>query len=264
MERWKWWVAMVLGMMLTLVAGTAWAAETDREALAGSGNDTEVQAGVVVDYMGKLRFEVYKKGTTTPIEGASVELYIPSLDRYVLFGLTDADGAYEVNIAYNMDPGTDLNAQFEDVDGTPRFEGNLLFLDDNQIKYQVYKSKWLPYPSQGETVLAGNKIPHVVTVYLYQSDGSSGGKDPVKPGTPGSNSGGNPSSPIGQLLSLLDEMVPLSGLLEENPPTGGIPKTGVEGAVPYWIAGMVFFISAGGILGYLLKKEKEIKTRERR
>lgn len=248
---------VILWMALWLTAGTVWASQGTMT--AGDGQ-TEVMAGVVVDYMGKLRFEVYQQGTTTPIEGASVELYITSLDRYVLLGLTDSDGACELDVAYNMDPSANLDDQFENIDGTLKFQENLLLLNSNEIKYQVYKSGWKPYPYQGTEILEGNEVPHVVTVYLYKtstSGGSGGGSGS------GSGSSGSSSTADNSIIQIEDEEVPLADFTEGEK-TGGIPKTGVEGAVAYWIAGAVFFLLAGGILMFLWNKELEIRRRERR
>lgn len=45
--------------------------------------------------------------------------------------------------------------------------------------------------------------------------------------------------------------------------SGAIPKTGVEGAVHYWLLGFVFFLLAGVIVFILLKKDKESKEGEK-
>lgn len=235
-------------LVLWLSAGTAWAGENkgvDKEV-----GRTDVIVGVSVEYMLKLRFEVYRQETNNPIEGASVELYIPSLDRYVLFGLTDADGVYELDIVYTVDTSTDFGAQFETVDGMLTFQGTKLYVSNNEIQYQVYKSGLIPYPYQGTKILTGNEIPAVVVVYLYREK------------IYGSNSDSDDSSSSSSNLAFDDSVTPTdeTELLpdqNEGEKTGGIPKTGVEGAVPYWIAGAVFFSLAGAIFCYLWKKEKE-------
>ncbi|MGL5437027.1 MAG: LPXTG cell wall anchor domain-containing protein [Lachnospiraceae bacterium] len=241
----------LVGVVLWLTAGAAWANSGAQTVKDGQ---TEIMAGVVVNYMGKLRFLVLERNTLNPIEGASVELYIPSLDRYVLFGLTDTNGIYELDIAYNTDPNADLNSQFTAVNGDYSFQGSLLYLNSNKIVYQVYKAGWLLYPTQGEEVLTGEEMPQVITVYLYQKGGDGNG------GGGGSSSGGSSSgtTPTQQV----DPFPENAG--DDSAQTGGLPKTGVEGAITYWIAGLIFFMFAGGILWYLLKKEKEVKERERR
>lgn len=257
----------VLCMALWLTAGMTWAGQSQSVGTY-NGGQTDIMAGVIVDYMGKLRFEVYQRGTTTPIEGASVELYVTSLERYVLLGMSDANGVFELDIAYNTDSTTDLDAQFQTVDGTLTFKGTLLYLNNNELQYQIYKSGWLPYPYQGTVVLAWDEIPQVITVYLYKQDtggggngGGGGGGSSTSSGGSGSGSTGS-SSPLDDLFTLIDENAPLAGL--EMGDVGGIPKTGVEGAIPYWIAGVLFFLLAGGILVFLWKKEQGIEDRERR
>lgn len=257
MNRKKRLLTGILCMALCLTAGTAWAAQGQGTVSENNGQ-TDIMAGVVVDYMGKLRFEVYKEGTTTPIEEASVELYIPSRDRYILLGLTNSNGALELDVSYN--PSADLAAQFLNADGTLAFQGTLLYLNSNEIQYQVYKSGWLPYPYQGTEVLIINQDTQVITVYLYKKSTGGGGGSTSSGGSSSGNSGGSSRD---DLFDPNDGEVPLPDL-NEGEKTGGIPKTGVEGAVPYWFASAVFFLVAGGIFGFLWKKEQDIKKRERR
>lgn len=268
MGRKKGILLWMICIVMWITTGTVWAGSSGAEPKRDG--QTDVMAGVVVDYMGKLRFLVLERGTEIPIPGASVEIYIPSLDRYVLFGLTDANGIYELDIAYNMIPGADLSSQFETVNGEPKLQGTLLYLDSNRIKYQVYKAGWLLYPTQGEEVLETKEVPQTIIEHLYKKKGDSGSgngdggnKGNNTGGNNGGNSGGSISSPpFDQLVSLISDAVPLAGLHEDEKGTGGIPKTGVEGAIPYWAAGFVFFLLAGGVLYYLLKKEKGKEMRE--
>lgn len=208
----------VLCIALWLTAGTPEASQR-QGIVAGNNSQTDIVAGVVVDYMGKLRFEVYQQETKTPIEGVAVEVYITSLGRYVLLGLTDVDGASELDIT-------------------------TLYLNSSEIQYQLYKSGWLPYPYRGTEILEENKVLHVVTVYLYRAGTSSDDSGSV------SSSGGGTSADD---VTLIEEPFPSPGLDEKK--TGGIPKTGVGGAIPYWVAGSVFFLLAGGIMMFLEIKE---------
>ncbi len=255
----------LVSAVMWLTAGAVWAGQSGSQPVRGGGSD--LGAGVVVDYMGKLRFLVLERDTLKPIEGAAVELYISSLERYVLFGLTDGDGIYELDIAYNTNPDADLNAQFTTAGDGFSFPGSLLYLNSNRIAYQVYKGGWLLYPTQGEVVLGSKEMPQVVTIYLYKKGSDNGGPSDPEPKPPGisESNGGSPETRLQQLLDLISEAVPLSGLLDGEDPvrTGGIPRTGVEGAVPYWIAGLIFFVLAGGILWYLLKKEKAFREQEK-
>jgi len=255
---------LICSLLCLLTGFPAWAG-TEGGAIPKRNGQTEVQAGVVVDYMGKLRFVVLEQKTQVPIPGASVEIYIPALDRYVLFGLTDADGIYELDVAYNMDPDTPDSARFTENEGNYTFTGSPLYLSSNNIRYRVYKANWLPRPSIGETMLETKEVPQVITIYLNKpSTGGGGGGTTTNPTTPTVIPPG--STPTGKSLidsfletlqSILDSAVPQGGLNSE-----AIPKTGVEGAVHYWLLGFVFFLLAGGIVCILLKKDKEPTAEE--
>lgn len=164
----------VCSLLCLLIAFPAWA-DTKGGAAPKRNGQTEVQAGVVVNYMGKLRFVVLEQGTQVPIPGASIEIYIPALDRYVLFGLSDANGSYELDVAYNMDPNTPDSVQFTEVEGNYTFTGSQLYLSSNSIRFRVYKADWLPHPSIGETMLDTTEVPQVIRIYLYKQ--TTGGDD---------------------------------------------------------------------------------------
>jgi len=249
----------LLASLLCLLVGFPAGAGTEGGAEPVRNGQTEVQAGVVVDYMGKLRFVVLERNTTIPIPGASVEIYITALNRYVLFGLTDANGIYELDVAYNMDPNTSDSAQFTESNGNYTFTGSPLYLSSNDIRYRVYKAGWLPHPSIGETVLGTTEVPQVITIYLHKPTGGDDGGTPTTPTTPtvippGSTPTGKAliSSILDTLQSIFDAAVPQGGLS-----SGGIPRTGVEGAVHYWLLGFVFFLLAGGIVCILLKRDQK-------
>lgn len=254
----KLWLAVSL---LCLLAAFPARAGTEGGAAPKRKGQTEVQVGVVVNYMGKLRFEVLERGTQVPIPGASVEIYITALDRYVLFGQTDANGIYELDVAYNMQPDTPDSAQFTESGGNYTFTGSPLYLSSNNIRYRVYKAGWLPHPSMGETMLETMEIPQVITIYLHKSGTGGGGGDKPGPTTPTVIPPDKSfiNSIMDNLQWILDSAIPQSGM-----DSGGIPKTGVEGAVHYWLLGLVFFLLAGSIVYILLKKDKGSVERERR
>lgn len=246
------WLTCICMMIFgsTALAATSGGAKPVRD------GQTDVMAGVVVNYMGKLQFVVTDRDTGHPIPGVSVEIYIPSLDRYVLFGVTDADGILELDVAY----GNHAN-QFTEVDGQTTFQGILLYLADNNISYRVYKADWLPYPYEGSVVLETEDVPQVVRVELYQKKSGSGGND----GNGGSSGSGKP----GVAVDLMTD--PTGGITDETgngsqdgSHTGGIPKTGVEGTMQYWLAAVVFFLLAGGISLYFLKREERLDKDEHR
>ncbi len=240
-----WIISMVLCLSFTLSA----LANSSGGVTAKTDGSTDIVAGVVVDYMGKLKFVVLDRDTLEPISGASIEIYIPSIDRYVLFGITDAEGAYELDIAYDM--STVVSNDFQEVDGNTVFQGDLLYLTSNTIQYRAYKSTWKPYPYAGNVVLDTKEVPQVVYIYLYKDE-----PKPTKPGGGGGGGGGGSKDTNPPLETIVDEEVPLG----EFPGTGtgsGIPKTGVEGAIQYWVAGLIAFLVAGGLLWFVLLRDKE-------
>lgn len=317
-KRYSWrysWLCLLVGI-LWVTAGFAWASGSS----AGTGGvqgQTDVMAGVVVDYMGKVQFRVLDRETETPVAGASVELYIPALDRYVLVGMSDESGVFEMDIAYNRNSNLSEAAQFINGSGKAALPGSLLHLDSNQLKYQVYKADWLPYPNKGSVELELKDLPQVVTVYLYQEEpeepttgeptteettteeAATEGptteaptteaptEPPTKPSTSapatsgGSGDGdGDGSTPAGsrpwkqppgerdsqmgnainQVLEVIDDMmVPLN-----DTQGGGIPKTGVEGTMGYWLTGMILFLLAGGLSWRLVRLDADREKRDRR
>lgn len=234
----------VIGCFLwLLICGTAWAG-SGGEVIPRENGQTDILAGVVVDYMETLQFQVLDRDTGLPVQGVSIELFIPYLGekgRYVLFGVTDENGIYELEVVYvaNMEyPGEN---QFATVDGDLKFQGSYLYLGDKQIKYRVYKANWLPYPHGGEAAIEDG--PHIVEVHLHKEVRNGGSMEAGSAAKPG-------------------ETVPPFPWEEIGHETDTIPKTGVEGAVGFWAAGLILFLLAGRILWFLQKDSKRIKERE--
>lgn len=261
----------LIGTMLWVLSGSAWAQNGSGGSVnAGSSAGTSVEGGVVVDYMGTLRFTVLERTTQKPLPGASVEIYIPSLNRYVLFGITDGAGNYELNICYNMNPFIDgldeSRKQFTDQSGEPVFQGDYLYLTSETIQYKIYKAKWGPDPVLNQAVLDRSVNPQIIIEHLYKKGDPGSIVEPGNPSTPrpvappkepgaGIEAGsGSIQEAMDNLLNLLDGMVPGGGLGTAGLNTGGIPETGIEGAVPYWLLGLLFFVLAAGILRHQLKK----------
>lgn len=241
-------ILMCLVCMFLLLTGQSAMAASEGGAEPVRDGQTDVMAGVVVDYMGKLQFLVVDRDTKNPIPGASIEIYIPSLDRYVLFGVTDASGILELDVAYGERSG-----QFTESGGQTVFAGTTLFLKDNNISYRAYKSDWLPYPYEGTTVLETREVPQIITIELYKKKKDSGG------GGGGSSSGGGSGETISTFpISVSD--IPLANATVDQT-AGGIPKTGVEGTMQYWIAGLLFFLIAGGLVTLILKYDKAADDR---
>lgn len=245
-------IALALACLCPLSAFGDARVGTEGKTESRTGGQTEIQAGVVVDYMGRLRFEVKDEKTQDPIPGASVEIRIPEVNdgegAYVLFGVTDEEGALELDVAYSGD-GQDTG-----------IDGSTLYLSDNILDYQVYKADWLPYPKQGQVAVDLKEVPQVVTVFLHKpSDGGGNG---------GGSGGGNGGSQNPNQI-ITDNEVPLDTIVPENPyevlpdgevPTGWIPKTGVENYALFWGAGCAAFLAAAGIIVWMLYREKRQGT----
>lgn len=253
MKRRKPIVWLVL-CLLWLFVSTAWAsssANKDSGFVPMEGNGTDVYTGIVVDYMGKLQFQVTERATGNPIPMASVEIYIASLDRYVLVGMTDENGILDLDVAYNMTTGNPNN--FTWVNGFLTIQGNFLYLDSNEIQYQVYKANWRPYPSKGTVTLDTKEIPQIVKVMLNKarpSEGSSAG---------GGGSGGT-VKPVDNINPFEMELQPLEPGADIGNATGVIPKTGVEGAMGYWLIGLILFLISAGLLIYLFRKNRKAEA----
>lgn len=240
----------VLFCSLWLMAVTSWAGTSggvEPVEVEVEGN-TDIYAGVVVDYMGKLKFHVLDRDTGEPIPGASVEIKIKigNEERYVLFGLTDQDGYLEIDVAYAKGKLPEV----EEVDGALTFTGSLLYLDSNQIEYQVYKAGWLPYPQEGTVVLESKEVPQIVTVYLYKKSGGGNGG-----GAGNGDGGGSHSTSTTGNTPGYGSGLPAKG--GDVPPELSIPKTGIGGYAEYWAIGVILFLAGAGLLAYLIYKEKE-------
>lgn len=251
--------AFALALVLAcLSAFPAWAASGGGTGPQRDGQ-TDVFAGVAVDYMGKLRFEIKDRNGGAAIPGASVELWIPGLNggegAYVLFGVTDEEGALELDVAYNR--GGQSN-QFETTDGKLTFKGSLLYLSGNKLDYQVYKADWLPYPSRGTVTLELKEIPQVVVVYLHKKGGGGGSGDD---GGGGKDTGNRGTPEEGYVI--VDSEVPLASIDGPEVPLAPIPKTGVENYALFWGIGGALLLLAAAVVYWLLYREgKNGKTKE--
>lgn len=237
-------------MLILIICGgllgmscTVWAASSGG-AVPKENGQSEIWAGVIIDYMRKLKFQVLEEETNRPISDASVEIYVPGLDRFVLFGVTSDDGIYELEVVNSSQSIPDSD-QFAISDGNVTFRGSWLRMSGNNISYQIYKAKWLPYPKAGVVDLNTLEAPQMVTVYLHKETGSSGGGGGhIKPDTS--------VPPSEAYTESTGETEPKDGEY-----TGALPKTGVGGISIYLVAGLMLFLFAGGILWYLAGKERE-------
>lgn len=232
---------------------------------------TQVIAGVVVDYMAKVRFEVKEKVPPhDPIPGASIEIYVPSLSRYVLYGVTDSEGALEVNIIDEskqpdyQPPGTrPPNIGFSDI---TRTEGSLsfsrylmLYLPNNTLTYKVYKSSYEPYPAYEQKKVNLDEIPTVYVTYLFKFRQ----RDPNDPVDIGDSSNGNGSGSVkgGNSTKVTEENIiettPSVDPIDDGVGIDTLPKTGVKGYMNMWLTGAMLLALAMGIIIFLMKKDRD-------
>lgn len=200
-------------------------------------SSTDIAAGVTVDYMGKLRFIVKDEDTMEAVEGASVEIYVAALDRYVLFGQSNEDGIYELDAAYARD-GEDPMDQYTKKDGRITFSGKVASFDQNQILWKVYKKDYLPNPKEGEVMLNTITLPYDVNVYLYKEPEETETKKPDETETT--------KKPV---ITPTDHNQPSSG--------GRIPKTGIQQMFALWGIGLGLCVAAGIMITVYLMKTKK-------
>lgn len=261
MKKRRWDKVIILGvcLMALLLAGGRVSAqgvdgEVDEE-MGGKG--TDISAGVLVDYMGKLRFLVKEEKNKKPIEGAFVELYVKGLDKYVLFGETDSSGLFEMDATYpGMDGNNNTNPSDENKNGRISTQRKAVF-EDNHLSWRVYKENYLPYPKEGDLILTTLDLPCEVDVYIKEvaetepvTEPPVTETDPIETETP-PNTNKQPET---------QWKPPVTNVNNGSAKPGSIPKTGVESAVVYWGIGLLLCVlGVLLILVYLGKVKKNEK-----
>lgn len=221
-------------------------------------SSTDITAGVVVDYMGKLKFIVRDEETAKPVEGASVELYVPELGRYVLFGQSGTDGIYQLDVAYGT--GTDAQKQYLQGESKSGEKGTLAEFENNQIRWKVYKKDYLPYPAEGEVLLDAITLPYEIEVSLYkeprETDETKATEEPGDTDDTDDTEGTEPTESNKTTETTKTPVTYPPG--NNNPPhSGQIPKTGVEQAIGYGVIGLGFCVAAILLIILYLYRKKE-------
>ena len=212
---------LISGLLCLAFSFSAWAEHNNTSA-------------IIMNYMGKLRLEVLDRETGQPIPEAAVELYIAGLDRYVLFGLTDSSGVYELDAAYNTNAPVTNDEQFSEEDGDYMFDGTLVYLDDNNIQYRVHRADWHPDPYTGSKTLEGGTMPETVTVYLDREKAED------------------------KLLSIKEPLLPLSSFGGTG--SGFLSLKGMKDAIHYWACGLLVFLLAGGAICKMTNSDYRLRT----
>lgn len=232
--------AAMIGSQMGAMAKAGTSGNVDQSQMLTPGkSSTDITAGVTVDYMGKLRFIVKDEDTMEAIKGASVEIYVAGLDRYVLFGQSDENGIYELDAAYAGD-GENPMEQYTKKDGRITFSGKVARFDENQVLWKVYKKDYLPDPKEGEVMLNAVTLPYDVNVYLYKEAEETETKKTVDTETETTKK---------PKVTPVDHSRPSSG--------GRIPKTGIQQMFAFLSIGLALCIIAGIIIVFYLMKTKK-------
>lgn len=179
---------------------------------------TDVWAGVTVDYMFPLRYEVYDAADKTPIEGASIEHYDYSGAEFIFVGRTDAGGVWVTEVApsywmHNIQ-GIETESGAAVVDTTGLYTG------EGALRHRVSKGGYEVEEAVADVSVENldNKATGIVRVYLKRIE------TPPTPSTPGSG--------------------------------GALPQTGVQNYWMYLAAGSLLLLIAALIAYKALREEK--------
>lgn len=130
---------------------------------------TDVWAGVAVDYMFPLRYEVYDAADKKPIEGASIEHYDYSAAEFIFVGRTDANGVWltEVPPSYWMHNIQGIEAE----SGAAVVDTTGLYTGDGALRHRVSKDGYEVEEAVADVSVENlnNKATGVVRVYLKRS-----------------------------------------------------------------------------------------------
>lgn len=254
-------ILMLTGLLIWCCSGSGVSAKSGTsgevkptESYTPGKSSTDISAGVVVDYMGKLKFIIKDEETAKPIEGASVELYVPELERYVLFGQSGADGIYQLDVSYGT--GTDEQKQYLQGESEAREKGRIAEFESNQIRWKVYKKDYLPYPAEGEVFLDAVTLPYEVEVSLYREPGETDETQATEEPDDTDDTEGTEPTETDTTETTKTPVTNPSG--NQKPPhSGQIPKTGVEQALGYGMIGLGFCVAAAFLIILYLYRKKE-------
>ena len=225
-------VAAVLSFLLVfaLAAGTAFAEDPSaagqengvvggtqgghtNQPSSGDGT-TDVWAGVAVDYMFPLRYEVYDAADKKPLEGASIEHYDYNASEYVFVGRTDANGLWQTEVppSYWMHniQGVERAGSATVVDTTGLSTG------EGALRHRISKDGYETAEGLASVSVENlnNKATGIVRVYLKRASGA---------GAPGG--GALPQTGVqndwmylaaGSLLLLIAALIAYKALREEK------------------------------------------------
>lgn len=247
--------AMVLSFLIVMaLAATGFAQEAKPGGAVAQENgsiETEVWAGVTVDYMFPLRYEVYDP-QNQPLADVSIEHYDHTQGEYVYVGRTNAQGVWETQVPAGY---------FSDViiggaQGVSVADTRALYEGSGELKHRLSKDGFVivegPADYTVETDEQGQTTIVIRITMQYDEPQSDTTKPESGESTPGSSDTTKPESGAAK---------PESG--SSKPNGGSLPQTGVPA---YWMflgLGSLLLLLAALILLNVYKKVKNTQKNDK-
>lgn len=229
-------VAAALSFLLILCMAVSAFAQENNGNLGGATGDTEIWAGVTVDYMFPLRYEVYDP-KNQPLSGVSIEHYDHNAKEYVYVGRTNENGIWETQIPADYFNNVIIGG----AQGVSVADTRALYEGNGELRHRLSKNGFLIVEGRADyTIELNEKREQVIVVRVtmqYEDSASSSTPGPSDPGTSGTN--------------------PPASVPNSRPNGGGLPQTGVPS---YWIflaVGSLLLLLAALIISKILYDEKK-------
>lgn len=180
---------------------------------------TDVWAGVSVDYMFPLRYEVYD-ADGNPLEGVSIEHYDYTLKEYIYVGRTDANGVWETEVPPSYWMKVIIGYESSGETGAKVVNTDTLYSGDGPLRHRVSKDGFVLVEGEAEYTIEnieGQGATVVIRINMQRSPAGGG------------DTGGSPA----------------------------LPQTGVQNYWIYFAAGSLLLLLAAAILYKVLKEEKK-------
>ena len=224
------------GVLAFLLAAVSAFAQENNGNLGGATGDTEIWAGVTVDYMFPLRYEVYDP-KNQPLSGVSIEHYDYNAKEYVYVGRTNENGIWETQIPADYFNNVIIGG----AQGVSVADTRALYEGNGELRHRLSKNGFLIVEGRADyTIELNEKREQVIVVRVtmqYEDSASSSTPSPSEPGTSGTN--------------------PPASVPNSRPNGGGLPQTGVPS---YWIflaVGSLLLLLAALIICKILYDEKK-------
>lgn len=237
-------LSFLLGVCLAV---TAFAQESNAKTggtTAQQKADTEVWAGVSVDYMFPLRYEVYDPHNQ-PLAGVSIEHYDYNAQEYVYVGRTNENGTWETKVP----AGYFNEVIIGGAQGVSVADTRALYEGNGELRHRLSKDGFLIVEGLADyTIETDEKGEQVIVIRItMQYD------------TPESSSVPNESPSSG--VAKPESTQPNSTSTPAASTGGRLPQTGVPS---YWIflaVGSLLLLLAALIIYKILRDEKKNRTK---